>query len=420
MSDYDLTEYIKKQSAAKVEAQLAGLAGAYEKAMAGYDAQAQKLPQSFDAARNKAAAQNAIATRAFQERAAASGLNSGTGGQADLARSAAYQAALVGIDTNQANAEAELELERANLTAEYQTAIAQAKATGNADLAEALYKELIRVQGLTREDAQTAYNREQDAYQKEQDALAWEYKLQQEADAKALNSATMLAGEGKFEALGAYYGWDANTIQWMNEQYQLAQYRAAMSEVVARAKEEADNLIKAGLMPDVATLEMAGYSTDYAQRLSKANADKLAGSTRGSSGRATNGGSNPTPAGQNWTDVESIYQLAKSQGGSDPESWIKMNYKALGIPYNSVTTVASGYRAWLGKQIEPVVNQVGQAVFDALKATLSGDKTFDALKSSVIYYINNGQDDKAGALVKQNAGALTDAQVDELTKIIGG
>lgn len=157
---YDLSEYLKKQYAAQVEAELAGLKGAYEKSMAGYDEKLERLPQQYDAARNKVAAQDAIARKSFDERAAANGLNSGTSGQVELARSSAFQRDLANLDQEQANAVSDLNLEKANLQAQYESALAQARATGDASMANALYQELIRVQGLEREDEQIAAARE--------------------------------------------------------------------------------------------------------------------------------------------------------------------------------------------------------------------------------------------------------------------
>lgn len=157
---YDLSEYLKQASAAQIEAELAGLKDAYEKSAAGYDARLEKLPQTYAAARNHTAAQDAIARKSFDERAAASGLNSGTAGQVELARSSAYQRDIADIDQQQANAVSEIELAKADLRREYENAIAQAKATGSAELANALYQELIRVQGLEREDAQLAEAKE--------------------------------------------------------------------------------------------------------------------------------------------------------------------------------------------------------------------------------------------------------------------
>ena len=170
--DYDLSEYLRKAAAAKLESELAGLKVAYEKSMAGYDDQAARLPQQYDAARNNVAAQDALARKAFDERAAASGLSSGAAGQAELARSSAYQRDIANLDQQQANAASDIQLAKTNLQSQYESAIAQARAEGNAALATALYEELVRVQNLNREDKQIAADREA-----EDKALALKYGL---------------------------------------------------------------------------------------------------------------------------------------------------------------------------------------------------------------------------------------------------
>lgn len=154
--NYALTEFLKQQAAQQLEAELAGLKSAYDSSIAGLDAAADKLPQTYDAARNQAAAQNALEKRAFDERAVASGLNTGTTGQAELARGSVLQAQLAGIGQKEADAMSDIELQRAKLVSDYQSAIAEAEATSDAKLANALYNELLRVQGLEREDAQLA------------------------------------------------------------------------------------------------------------------------------------------------------------------------------------------------------------------------------------------------------------------------
>lgn len=157
---YDFSDYLRQQAAAQLQADLAKLKGAYEKSLAGYNDAADRLPQTYTAAKNEAAAQNALEKRAFDERAAASGVNSGASSQAELARSSVLQRELAGLSQQQANALSDLELQKAQLKAEYESAIAEANATGNATLANALYQELIRVQGLTRDDALIEAERE--------------------------------------------------------------------------------------------------------------------------------------------------------------------------------------------------------------------------------------------------------------------
>lgn len=151
-SGYDLSEWLKKQYASALEGELAGLKDAYEKNNASLDDEEARLSGIYDPQRNRIAAQNALAKRVWDERAAANGLSSGANGQAELARSSVMQRDLASIGEEEANARADVSLRKKNLTIEYTNAITQARANGQAELAKALYNELVRVQGLERED----------------------------------------------------------------------------------------------------------------------------------------------------------------------------------------------------------------------------------------------------------------------------
>lgn len=150
----DLSNYLKSQYASALESELSGLENAYKQATAVMDRTAQEIPQQYEAQRNTVAATNALEKQAFDERANAMGLNTGTSGQAQLARSSMYQRDLAGIGAAEANAQADLALQRTQRQAEYEAAIAQAKAESDAALNSALYAEMVRQQELAA--AQTA------------------------------------------------------------------------------------------------------------------------------------------------------------------------------------------------------------------------------------------------------------------------
>lgn len=148
-TSYDIEDgsnYLKELYAQKVAAELAALKSAYEKNTSTLDASRAQIAPVYDIARNSAADQNARSRGAFQEMAVANGLNTGTTGQAALAQDIVYQQNLSAIDREQAQKLADLDLQRSQLDTQYQNAIAEAQATGNADLANALYEEYVRVQ----------------------------------------------------------------------------------------------------------------------------------------------------------------------------------------------------------------------------------------------------------------------------------
>lgn len=152
----DLSNYLKSQYASALESELSGLESAYKQATAAMDRTAQEIPQQYEAQRNTVAATNALEKQAFDERANAMGLNTGTSGQAQLARSSMYQRDLAGIGAAEANAQADLALQRTQRQAEYEAAIAQAKAESDAALNSALYAEMVRQQELAAAQAAAA------------------------------------------------------------------------------------------------------------------------------------------------------------------------------------------------------------------------------------------------------------------------
>lgn len=258
-SSYDLTEYLKQQEAAKVESTLAGLKGAYEQSMAGYKAEKANLPKTYDAARNSTAAQSARAQRTFDERAAAQGLSSGAAGQAALARSSALTGALSQIDQAQAGAEADIDLQMANLKNQYETAIQQAKANGNSQLATALYQEMVRMQGLQRQDEQLAYNRAQS-----EDATRYNREQAEKAEAQErINAYLAVLGQvsGLDSALVEQSGYTPTELTALEQYY--AQQKAASTKPTLTAS-QVDSAIKAGnLTPNVLSAYEYYYGVPY-------------------------------------------------------------------------------------------------------------------------------------------------------------
>lgn len=144
----DGSDYLKELYAKKVAAELAALKSAYEQNAATLDASRAQIAPVYDIARNSAANQNALSRGAFQEMAVANGLNTGTTGQAALAQDVVLQQNLSQIDREQAEKTAAIDLQRSQLDTEYRNAIAKAEATGDAELANALYEEYVRQQNL--------------------------------------------------------------------------------------------------------------------------------------------------------------------------------------------------------------------------------------------------------------------------------
>ena len=138
----------------------------------------------------------------WDERAAANGLSSGASGQAELARSSTMARDLASIGEEEANARADVSLRKKNLTIEYTNAIAQAKANGQAELAKALYNELVRVQGLEREDQ---IRESENALKQAQAQMEYDLALKQmEADSAASSQTTAKPSLTASQAYTAY------------------------------------------------------------------------------------------------------------------------------------------------------------------------------------------------------------------------
>lgn len=142
----DNSAYIQQMNEAKKKAALASIEDAYKKNVAAIDRAGVGLAESYQGARNQTAGASELAKRNNAEYAAAYGLNSGTGGQMELARNVTLQNNLNTINAQEAQSSADLAMQRANAEAEYNNAIAQAEQQGNYELAASLYQEKVRVQ----------------------------------------------------------------------------------------------------------------------------------------------------------------------------------------------------------------------------------------------------------------------------------
>ena len=142
----DNSQYLNDMYEAQKKSALASIEEAYKKNVNAIDRAGVGLAQGYQGARNQTAGASELAKRNNAEYAAAYGLNSGTGGQMELARNVTLQNNLNTINTQEAQSAADLAMQRANAEAEYNNAIAQAEQQGNYELAASLYQEKVRVQ----------------------------------------------------------------------------------------------------------------------------------------------------------------------------------------------------------------------------------------------------------------------------------
>lgn len=171
-------DYVNQLYAAQQEAALAGLKAAYDKNTIALNAAAEKIPATYQSAKNQTAATAAQSQRAFNERAAASGISSGAGSQASLSMSNQLQSNLSNISAQQADAVKDLETQRLQLSTAYNNAVAQAVANGELEKASALYQEAVRVDNSLIAQAQAQADENYRYQIAKQEAAQNAYKIQ--------------------------------------------------------------------------------------------------------------------------------------------------------------------------------------------------------------------------------------------------
>lgn len=276
----DYSSYINELYAAKQEAALAALESAYKNNVADLNASQAKIAPTYQASRNQTAATSEQQKRNFAEYAAANGLNSGASGQAELARGVTLQNNMNTLNKSEADAQANIELQRTKLANEYNSAIASAKADGNYELANALYQEKVRVDESLASRASNQANLNYQAY-------TANYNAQQDAQTRADTLANTeydrkMAIAQQLAQYGDFSGYDAlgiDTTQ-MRAAYQAAQAAAAASSSSSGSSSkssgssssrgtgltlaQAKALVKDGVFTDAAiqTLHANGYTDE--------------------------------------------------------------------------------------------------------------------------------------------------------------
>ena len=272
----DLSNYLEEMYEAQRRAALAQINSAYQQNVSAIDRAGQGVGSQYQNARNQAAGASELSARNFNEYAAAAGLNSGAGGQAELARNVALQNNINDLNAQEAQTYADLELQRANAETQYNSAIAQAQADGDAALAQALYQEKVRVQ-------QELLDRQIQQYQIDLQNYQLNYQAQQDAIAN--------------QQWQQQFDFNAGQAGIANEQWQQQfDYNAAEAER-NRQWELGNRAISQGIIPSADMLVAMGMTPEYAQSwinylrsLSAQGSGSGGGSSRGRSGSGGSSG----------------------------------------------------------------------------------------------------------------------------------
>ena len=357
----DYSQYLKDLYAAQTASQLAALKSAYDQNTADLSAQAAKIPQTYDAARNDAAAQNEIAKQSFNEYAATRGLNTGTSGQAALANSSVLQKNLSSISTGEADALSENALAAQKLKSQYDSAINQAQASGNAQLAQALYQEYVR-----QADAQVAAQAAQQAQNNWE--TQYQTQLQQYADSRN---------------------------QWQQE----FDY-SKQSDAQKYAYNLAASMLSQGVMPDAATLTTAGISSADAlsMKLAAVQGQSTGTVSATSVKKASNSrGGDAVSYDNGGLSTSQIKQLQNYYGIAADGYWGAASAKAAGT--------LGADQAWYNYKLNVGGSTGGMNVTN-----------YNGLKRTITTYKAAGKNDSAASYIAANWDSLNAEQQSDLRK----
>lgn len=203
-------QYINSMYDKQKENTLNGLKSAYEQNVNTLDSAAAKVPQQYYDQKREAEGNAEIQRRNMNEIFNANGLNTGAIGQYALAMANQKSANLATLNKAQADAEAEIALQRTQLETEYKNAVQGAIANSDFNRAQALY---------------TAYQ-------------------QQQADAKSQVDALIKAGVMPNDELIATSGYNPSYVQSLYNAAIAAKQTASYSGVRRDTKTDDDETFK--------------------------------------------------------------------------------------------------------------------------------------------------------------------------------
>ncbi len=174
----DLTDQVVARQEAATAKSVAALERAREKERQALAKAEGEAGQDYQAARNRAAAENEVEKKNLNRQANDYGLTSGAAGQVALSQSMALQNRLGALDAQEAEEASKLDASRSEMERDYALAIAEAKAEGDLALADALYKEAVRFDEAQRERWREQEAMGQDIYELAQDGQRYATELQ--------------------------------------------------------------------------------------------------------------------------------------------------------------------------------------------------------------------------------------------------
>ena len=255
------TNAINAMYAAQQAQQEAQLKQAYEQNLSSYQAAQDKISPQYQQQANDLAIQYERNARNFNQQAAATGINSGVGSQAALARAGEYQRDYASLRTSEAEQQAEAERQKALLEAQYKNDVAAALAENDYSKAQALLDEY-----------ENGYNRD-------------------------VQNAQILASYGDFSGYATLYGQeqaDAMWRLWVAQNPDLAKQTGSITEAqynnLKAGNEMNKGLDESGNVPTNTSTANTGASTYvdyYSSPFANTSTNKTTSSTSGSNASNT-------------------------------------------------------------------------------------------------------------------------------------
>lgn len=212
----DQSDYIRQMYERQLAANKAQLESDYNENVSNLSGEESKLGSNYYEQRRQTQANADRSQANYNEIANASGLNSGTRGQAQLARNNQLQSDLTTLNNAEAQNRAEIERQRTLLGQQYQNAIQKAQAENNMELAQRLYQEAVRVDESVIDASKSDSNRALEILNMMLNQVSTDRNL---ASEEARQAAEIAAAGGKYGLYGKLYGLSDDVIQQLEEIY---------------------------------------------------------------------------------------------------------------------------------------------------------------------------------------------------------
>lgn len=201
------TEAVNNQYDAAINSQRLALENAYNQNRTELERAAEKIPESYNNALNNQASAYERQRQAFNERAAGSGIGTGTGSQAELAMNIANQGNMASINKARADAITDAQNKITDLHTNYQNSVAEAIAKND-------YERAVQMLSEYRTQAQSVVQTAQ--AQADEDYRAYQSQLEREGStySRTQEQAKLLSQYGDFSGYESLYGADtANNMK---------------------------------------------------------------------------------------------------------------------------------------------------------------------------------------------------------------